>query len=378
MLCSATDDVTALNAAPAPTPVVRRGRPGSSCTTATWPGSGLDSPAATPACGTRVPVGFTTATPGESFPHADGRSPCGTSTTGQGPARPSTSLVELAYAVTAHRVQGMTTDTAHALVTPEMTREALYVAHPRPGEDHLVRSTEDALDVTCHENPTPPPSRTCSVRARPNRCRDLGTRLFAPRSEAESLRTWSSATTTPETSRRSGPAARARTPGGRRGAFWRTPHPGSSPGCGVGGRPRGQSTRCPCGLISTLWTMCAPQRFSHPHRGLPESLGIPDDPYGLRSWLAPPTSGIPAGCPTYAARRADPRPREDLGSLARLPRPLRITDDDPACSVPPSPEAAASCLPRRGSRQVHPRTPSPGRHRLRDAVLPCLRREDLA
>jgi len=39
--------------------------------------------------------------------------------------------VELAYAATVHRVQGATTETAHALVTAEMTREALYVASTR-------------------------------------------------------------------------------------------------------------------------------------------------------------------------------------------------------------------------------------------------------
>ena len=39
--------------------------------------------------------------------------------------------LELAYASTAHRTQGTTVDTAHTLVTPEMTREALYVASTR-------------------------------------------------------------------------------------------------------------------------------------------------------------------------------------------------------------------------------------------------------
>jgi conjugative relaxase-like TrwC/TraI family protein len=39
--------------------------------------------------------------------------------------------VELGYACTAHRAQGATTDTAHALITPEMTREGLYVASTR-------------------------------------------------------------------------------------------------------------------------------------------------------------------------------------------------------------------------------------------------------
>ncbi len=39
--------------------------------------------------------------------------------------------VELAYATTAHRAQGTTVDTAHALVSPTTTREVLYVAATR-------------------------------------------------------------------------------------------------------------------------------------------------------------------------------------------------------------------------------------------------------
>jgi len=59
--------------------------------------------------------------------------------------------VELAYAATAHRVQGATTDTAHALVTPEMTREALYVSSTR-GRAHTTwyTATETPLDVDGH------------------------------------------------------------------------------------------------------------------------------------------------------------------------------------------------------------------------------------
>ena len=46
--------------------------------------------------------------------------------------------VELAYATTVHRAQGMTTDTAHVLADAATTREAFYVAmtrgrHQQPG-----------------------------------------------------------------------------------------------------------------------------------------------------------------------------------------------------------------------------------------------------
>ncbi|MGH9191449.1 MAG: ATP-dependent DNA helicase, partial [Acidimicrobiales bacterium] len=47
------------------------------------------------------------------------------------PARYVAHHVELAYAATAHRAQGDTVDTAHALVRPLMSREVLYVAMTR-------------------------------------------------------------------------------------------------------------------------------------------------------------------------------------------------------------------------------------------------------
>lgn len=46
--------------------------------------------------------------------------------------------VELAYATTAHRTQGRTVDTAHAMVSPTTTREALYVAATRGRESNRL------------------------------------------------------------------------------------------------------------------------------------------------------------------------------------------------------------------------------------------------
>ncbi len=46
--------------------------------------------------------------------------------------------VELAYATTAHRAQGRTVDTAHALVSPTTTREVLYVAATRGREENRL------------------------------------------------------------------------------------------------------------------------------------------------------------------------------------------------------------------------------------------------
>jgi conjugative relaxase-like TrwC/TraI family protein len=56
--------------------------------------------------------------------------------------------VELLYATTAHRVQGATVDTAHALVTPEAAREHLYVLATRARTStHLYVTTHTALPV---------------------------------------------------------------------------------------------------------------------------------------------------------------------------------------------------------------------------------------
>lgn len=65
--------------------------------------------------------------------------------------------VELAYASTAHRTQGSTVDTAHALVTVEMTRESLYVASTR-GRTRTTwyAATEELLDLSGDRAPDPP------------------------------------------------------------------------------------------------------------------------------------------------------------------------------------------------------------------------------
>jgi hypothetical protein len=54
------------------------------------------------------------------------------------PANYVTQHVELAYATTAYRAQGRTVGTAHALVSPSTTREALYVAATRGREANFL------------------------------------------------------------------------------------------------------------------------------------------------------------------------------------------------------------------------------------------------
>jgi len=65
--------------------------------------------------------------------------------------------VELAYATTAHRAQGRTVDTAHAMVTSGTAREALYVAATRGRESNrlYVDTHYDPDPATSHEGMAP-------------------------------------------------------------------------------------------------------------------------------------------------------------------------------------------------------------------------------
>lgn len=61
--------------------------------------------------------------------------------------------VELGYAITAHRAQGITVDTAHAVVaSPETTREALYVAMTRGREANTVYVATDQDHLEEHQH----------------------------------------------------------------------------------------------------------------------------------------------------------------------------------------------------------------------------------
>ncbi|AZT96595.1 hypothetical protein CXR27_05940 [Brevibacterium aurantiacum] len=65
------------------------------------------------------------------------------------------SSVELGYATTAHRSQGVTVDTGHAVVTPKLSRELFYVAMTRG-----KRGNHAYVDIDDAENPTPDDWRT--------------------------------------------------------------------------------------------------------------------------------------------------------------------------------------------------------------------------
>jgi conjugative relaxase-like TrwC/TraI family protein len=64
------------------------------------------------------------------------------------------SYVELGYAVTSHRAQGITTDTAHVVVSSSMTRENLYVAITRGRDSNTAYVAIDQPDVA-HTGPRP-------------------------------------------------------------------------------------------------------------------------------------------------------------------------------------------------------------------------------
>lgn len=69
------------------------------------------------------------------------------------PAAYAVEHVDLAYATTTHRAQGITVDTAHVLAHAGMTRENLYVAMTRGRDANHVYLAVDGLDTDCDELP---------------------------------------------------------------------------------------------------------------------------------------------------------------------------------------------------------------------------------
>lgn len=72
--------------------------------------------------------------------------------------------VELGYAVTAHRAQGITTDTSHVVVASGTTRENLYVAMTRGRESNVAYVAIDRPDVS-HAGPRPGDAETATARS---------------------------------------------------------------------------------------------------------------------------------------------------------------------------------------------------------------------
>ena len=72
--------------------------------------------------------------------------------------------VELGYAVTAHRAQGITTDTAHLLADPSTTRENLYVAMTRGRDMNRMYVATDRPD-DAHDGPHPTDNPDATARS---------------------------------------------------------------------------------------------------------------------------------------------------------------------------------------------------------------------
>jgi hypothetical protein len=70
------------------------------------------------------------------------------------PAEYVNEYVDLGYAVTAHRAQGITVDTSHVVVTPSTTRENLYVSMSRGRKSNIAYV---ALDQPVDSHSTPEP-----------------------------------------------------------------------------------------------------------------------------------------------------------------------------------------------------------------------------
>lgn len=75
-----------------------------------------------------------------------------------------TEHVDLGYAVTAHRAQGITTDTSHVLIDSSTTRENLYVAMTRGRHANLVYVATDRPDDS-HTTPHPADDLDATARS---------------------------------------------------------------------------------------------------------------------------------------------------------------------------------------------------------------------
>ena len=241
--------------------------------------------------------------------------------------------LELAYASTAHRVQGTTTDTAHALVTPEMTREGLYVASTRgrSGTTWYV-ATEGSADIGCDHEPDEPRTAIEVLTAVLARKSTEGSATEALRQVQER------ATTLPELVRRYDHA--------------RTVAAEASLASAVGVLPateRERIMRDPGSTFLAKTLANAASRGADPHRLLraaydfepltgvrspalviaqriqdhPRTLGVPGTPGqpGPLPWLPAPDVGHPAWHPYLTARAGLIRSRlDELGSLTKAYR----------------------------------------------------------
>jgi len=80
------------------------------------------------------------------------------------PAAYAAEHLDLGYAITAHRAQGVTTDTAHVVVTPTTTRENFYVAMTRGAQSNYAYVAVDREDQE-HSEPHPGDNPNATARS---------------------------------------------------------------------------------------------------------------------------------------------------------------------------------------------------------------------
>lgn len=97
--------------------------------------------------------------------------------------------VDLGYAITAHRAQGMTVDTAHAVVTSSTTRENFYVAMTRGRHANIAYV---ALDRPDDSHAAPPPEEVNAKSVLFGVLQHSGVELSAHQTITEEQERWSS------------------------------------------------------------------------------------------------------------------------------------------------------------------------------------------
>ena len=110
--------------------------------------------------------------------------------------------LDLGYAVTAHRAQGITVDTAHVVVTPSTTRENLYVSMTR-GRDSNIAYV--ALDQPDDSHSTPEADDVTARTVLYGVLQHSGADLSATRRSRPSTSSTAASTASPPNSRRSPP-----------------------------------------------------------------------------------------------------------------------------------------------------------------------------
>lgn len=106
------------------------------------------------------------------------------------PARYVSEHVDLGYAVTSFRAQGLTTDTAHVLVDASLTRESLYVAMTRGREANIAYVAVDKPDGS-HSGPHPGDSdETTAHSVLSGVLQHVGAELSAHETLAAEQETW--------------------------------------------------------------------------------------------------------------------------------------------------------------------------------------------